>query len=107
MSFAGIKSNTLQKAQLLTVENYNCQMSYNGTIQNIHLCTYDYYGLGQDSCQYDSGGPVVIRNQPMHLVGIISFGQICGVRFGTGVNTRITYYLGWLWSYVQNYVCVV
>ncbi|XP_075166584.1 venom serine protease [Haematobia irritans] len=107
LTFAGVKSNTLQKAQLITVENRVCQQQYNGSIQNSHICTYDYRGLGQDACQYDSGGPVIMRNSRLLLLGLISFGQDCGRRYGTGVNTRITSHLPWLWSYVQNDVCLI
>ncbi|XP_013097967.2 venom serine protease [Stomoxys calcitrans] len=107
LSFAGMKSNTLQKVQLLITENSICQEFYNGSIQQSHICTYDYMGQGQDACQYDSGGPVILRNSRMFLLGLISFGQSCGRRYGIGVNTRITSHLAWLWGYIQNDVCVM
>lgn len=107
LSFAGAKSNTLQKVQLLTMENGSCQEQYNDTISQSHLCTYDFRGLGRDSCQYDSGGPVLLRLPRLTLLGIISYGRSCGQRFGIGINTRITSHLGWIWRYTQNDVCVL
>ncbi|XP_073846029.1 venom serine protease [Musca autumnalis] len=108
LSFAGMKSNTLQKAQLATVENRVCQQHYNTTtIQNSHICTYDFMGRSQDTCQYDSGGPVIMRGQRFQLLGLISFGQSCGQRHGMGVNTRITSHLPWLWNYLQGNVCIL
>ncbi|XP_061389443.1 CUB and peptidase domain-containing protein 2-like [Musca vetustissima] len=108
IAFAGMKSNTLQKAQLITVENRGCQERYNTTvIQSSHICTYDYLGRGQDTCQYDSGGPVIWRSQRLQLLGLISFGQSCGQQYGMGINTRITSHLQWLWTYLQRDVCVL
>lgn len=108
LTFAGAKSNTLQKIQLMVLENHTCAREFNSTIIPAHICSYDYQGLAQDSCQYDSGGPVIQRQgQTLTLVGIISFGRSCGQRYGIGVNTRITTHLGWIWSYTQNDVCVI
>ncbi|XP_050322935.1 venom serine protease [Bactrocera neohumeralis] len=114
-SFAGPKSNTLQKVELMTVENSACETQFNTTITAAHICTHDYRGLGQDSCQYDSGGPVILRQQQqlsqpsrMYALGVISYGGTCGSRYAVGVNTRITSYLRWIWNYLQNVggVCV-
>ncbi|XP_036333142.1 venom serine protease [Rhagoletis pomonella] len=108
-SFAGPKSNTLQKVELMTVENRACEMQFNTSITASHICTYDYRGLGQDSCQYDSGGPVILRQQQqptqpsrMYALGVISYGGACGARFAVGVNTRITSFLEWIWTNVRS-----
>ncbi|XP_054739112.1 venom serine protease [Anastrepha obliqua] len=108
-SFAGPKSNTLQKIELLTVENRACESQFNTTIIPSQICTYDFRGLGQDSCQYDSGGPVILRQQQqpsqpsrMYALGVISYGGPCGARYAVGVNTRVTTYLRWIWRYVQS-----
>ncbi|TMW46896.1 hypothetical protein DOY81_008023, partial [Sarcophaga bullata] len=107
LSFAGAKSNTLQKVDLMVLDNRICQQQYNDTIMASHICTYDFRGLGQDSCQFDSGGPVINRRGRLTLIGIISYGQSCGQPYGIGINTRITSHLAWLWRYTQNDVCVL
>ncbi|XP_068146202.1 venom serine protease [Drosophila tropicalis] len=107
LGFARPKSNTLQKATLLTLDNASCRRQYNSSIAANQLCTYDSRGEGQDSCQYDSGGPVILRQRErMFLLGVISYGRACGQPFGIGVNTRITSHLNWLWRYVGGSVCV-
>ncbi|XP_067633465.1 venom serine protease [Eurosta solidaginis] len=95
-SFAGPTSNSLMKANLIVIDNSVCQQRYNVPIYASQMCTNDYAGTGRDACQYDSGGPVVLRNSRLFLVGCISYGQACGQAYGTGVNTRITYYLNWI-----------
>lgn len=88
------------------MDNRACQQQYNNTLLPTHICTYDYRGLGQDSCQYDSGGPVIFRQQRMYLLGVISFGQTCGTRYAIGVNTRVTSHLNWIYSYVGSTACI-
>ncbi|EDW60823.2 uncharacterized protein Dvir_GJ20650 [Drosophila virilis] len=106
LGFGFAKSNTLQKAQLMTIVNAECSVRYNGTIAPNQVCTYDHMGLGQDSCQFDSGGPVIQRQRSrMFLLGIISYGRACGQSFGIGVNTRVSAHLNWLWRYLGGSVC--
>ncbi|KAH8316288.1 hypothetical protein KR067_004596 [Drosophila pandora] len=107
LGFAASKSNTLQKATLLTMDNAVCRSQYNSSIAPSQLCTYDSTGRGRDSCQYDSGGPVILRQRDrMFQLGVISFGRACGQPYGIGVNTRITSHLNWMWRYVGGGVCV-
>ncbi|KAH8355171.1 hypothetical protein KR093_007552 [Drosophila rubida] len=105
--FGSAKSNTLQKAQVMTIVNSDCSARYNASIASNQICTYDHTGLGQDSCQYDSGGPVILRQRSrMFLLGVISYGRSCCQSYGVGVNTRISSHLNWLRSYVGGSVCV-
>ncbi|XP_018791858.1 PREDICTED: venom serine protease [Bactrocera latifrons] len=105
-SFAGPTTDALMKANLMVVENSVCQEKYNVPIYSSQICTTDYSGQGRDACQYDSGGPVVWRSSRMFLVGCISFGQACGQPYGTGVNTRITYFLNWIRQVTGYTTCV-
>ncbi|KAH8299307.1 hypothetical protein KR044_000278 [Drosophila immigrans] len=107
LSFGSAKSNTLQKAQVMTINNSDCSASYNTSIAANQICTFDHTGLGQDSCQFDSGGPVILRQRSrMFLLGVISYGRACGQRYGIGVNTRISSHLNWIRSYVGGSVCM-
>lgn len=109
-SFAGYISPTLQKINLMVVNNPDCQTEYNGvaTINSGQMCTYDYSGNGRDSCQYDSGGPVIKRNSRHFLVGVISFGKQCAAAsYSMGVNTRVTTYVNWIRGKIGNSNCPV
>ncbi|EDW60824.1 venom serine protease [Drosophila virilis] len=108
--FAGPTSTTLQKINLMVASNQDCQTDYNGvaTINSGQMCTYDYNGQSRDSCQYDSGGPVIKRLSKQFLVGIISFGKTCAsTAYAMGVNTRVTTYVGWIRQKTAYSNCVV
>lgn len=107
LRFGSAKSNTLQKAKVMTIVNSECSARYNTSIAPNQVCTYDHTGLGQDSCQYDSGGPVILRQRSrMFLLGVISYGRSCGQSYGVGVNTRISTHLNWIRNYVGGSVCI-
>ncbi|XP_017836046.1 venom serine protease isoform X1 [Drosophila busckii] len=107
LGFGAAKSNTLQKASLMTIANAQCSANYNVSIAASQICTFDHLGAGRDSCQFDSGGPLIHRQQGrLYLLGVISYGRACGQRYGVGINTRISAYLNWLWNYVNGAVCV-
>lgn len=94
----------------MVVNNQDCQTDYNGvaTINAGQMCTYDYSGNSRDSCQYDSGGPVIKRQTQQFLVGIISFGKTCAsTPYAMGVNTRVTTYIDWIRQKIGYSNCVV
>ncbi|XP_034478951.1 venom serine protease [Drosophila innubila] len=109
-TFAGYTSPTLQKINLMVINNQDCQTEYSGvaTINSGQICTNDYTGNKRDSCQYDSGGPVIMRTSRHFLVGVISFGKQCASEsYATGVNTRVTTYITWIRNTIGNSNCAV
>lgn len=107
MGFTKKTSKTLQKATMKTMLNVFCSRALNKTIPYNQVCTYDEEGKGRDSCQFDSGGPVINRlRERQFLFGVISYGQSCGVPSSVGVNTRITNHLMWIGNHVDNSVCI-
>lgn len=91
----------LQKANVTLVPLARCNETF-GMIRQLpnglnggHLCGYSNLS---DTCEGDSGSPIQIYlpNGIPSLIGITSFGLQCGI--GTGVYTRISYFLDWIES---------
>ncbi len=59
---------------------------------------------GQDSCQGDSGGPLFVANGigGSVQVGVVSFGEGCGIAGVPGVYARVANYRDWIRSYVPD-----
>jgi len=69
----------------------------------IKMCAYKQ---GTDSCQGDSGGPLVVTEDGRNtLVGVVSYGQGCATTGYAGVYARVTNYLDWINSNVQDGKC--
>ena len=61
------------------------------------------HGLGKDSCNGETGGPLVFRNpsEPYYQVGILSYGAAkCGI--APAGYTRIVSYLDWIGSKLES-----
>lgn len=61
------------------------------------FCAGTYEG-GYDACQFDSGGPIV---QNGILIGVVSWGGICGEKTEPGVYSKTSYFISWLQSVEQ------
>ncbi|XP_058795937.1 venom serine protease 34-like isoform X2 [Phymastichus coffea] len=92
--FAGSLSNTLQKVTL-SVTNYSTCKKFFPDIEYRQICTF---AERKDSCQFDSGGPVLWQNptsRRLVLVGVISYGSFCASQ-KPSVNTRVGYFIDWI-----------
>ncbi|XP_063981319.1 serine protease snake-like [Diachasmimorpha longicaudata] len=102
--------DTLRKTKLEIVDTLLCALGYKRTIAIPHgiapsmICAGDPHGgWTRDTCNGDSGGPLQIFNveSGMHvIVGITSFGKLCGTPHFPGIYTRVAYYLQWIESIV-------
>ncbi|KAK4011479.1 hypothetical protein OUZ56_020597 [Daphnia magna] len=94
----GKNSDFLRNVGIRIISNSLCRKSYmeEGKISGHMLCTWL---SGKDTCQNESGGPLVIEAEHLGCswiqVGIVSFGRGCARRF-PGVYTRLTSFLPWL-----------
>jgi len=96
LEFGGAKSTTLQKVKLNVINLMKCKYYYPELTDN-NMCTYT---PGKDSCQMDSGGPVLWQNPITHnlvLVGITSTGIGCGSN-EPAIQTRTGAFIDWIIS---------
>ncbi|MCJ2543509.1 trypsin-like serine protease [Thermostichus vulcanus] len=94
----------LQQATVPIVSNAECNapQSYDGTILDSMLCAGFPQG-GVDSCQADSGGPLVVPNgNGFALAGITSFGVGCALPNFFGVYTRVSSFAGFVQSVIGS-----
>jgi len=76
-----------------------------GKGNEIDLIIFKKLNLILDTCQGDSGGPIMhfsTRKRRWILTGIISYGYRCALREYAGVYTRISVYIDWIQSIVDN-----
>ncbi|KAL4154866.1 hypothetical protein PRNP1_006980 [Phytophthora ramorum] len=85
----GSESLMLKEVNVQIVSNAECNKEYSDRITEGMLCAGD--GNGRDSCNGDSGGPLIANDV---LVGIVSWGGKCGVN--AGVYTRVSYVLDYI-----------
>lgn len=94
--FAGPTSPTLKKVELDIISNTVCKNSYQDITEK-EICTF---GMNKDTCQYDSGGPLLYTDDTsspphLYLVGIVNFGIGCASD-SPSVSVRVTDYLDWI-----------
>jgi len=92
-------SEKLLKATLEYVNNYNCGWEYGAQhIKKNMLCAHSTEG--RDACSGDSGGPLIMQHEdgPAQdlLVGVVSWGAVCGSRKYPGVYARLSSAYKWI-----------
>ncbi|XP_042208606.1 venom protease-like [Homarus americanus] len=77
------------EAEVPVWTNAKCHEKYtNIDIDNILICAG---GSNKDTCNGDSGGPLMFNNNGNYeVIGIVSFGVVCGESSYPGVFTRVT-----------------
>jgi len=107
LSEYGQISPVLREVQLPIISNSKCMRMYRNSGQNewipkIFVCAGTSTG-GKDSCEGDSGGPMVVKGKDgrWELAGIISWGIGCGDRNRPGVYTRISEFRSWIRNVIE------
>lgn len=98
LDFGAPLAQDLQKVTLQGISLESCRerlKDFNNTVQDNQLCTY---ALGKDTCQYDSGGPLLYTDQngaSAYVVGVTNYGISCASRYPS-VSARVASYLDWI-----------
>lgn len=94
-------SPTKLKLQIPVVSDRQCSARFQTlrvTLADSQLCAGGE--LGRDSCNGDSGGPLMNTfkddSGQWYVKGIVSFGAKCGLDGWPGVYTRVSSYLPWI-----------
>ena len=97
------KPQTMQAVQIQKISSSQCQSAYSG-IDSSQFCAGNWNG-GQDSCQGDSGGGLHAGTSPSSqtLVGVVSWGQGCGLAGNPGVYASVPFFQSW----IRSQVCYV
>ncbi|KAK1136041.1 hypothetical protein K0M31_000610 [Melipona bicolor] len=100
------RADVLQKVEVRVIENSVCREWYasqgkSTRVESEQMCAGHEEG-GRDSCWADSGGPLMIGNQPgkMMVVGVVSSGVGCARPRLPGVYTRVSEYISWITQHV-------
>lgn len=114
-AFGGFSTSVLHIVDdVPIVSNEQCKRAYrrisdsklpNGITDDL-ICAGEEEG-GKDACQKDSGGPLMYKAKknnlphyhpdiPWVLVGVVSFGYLCGEPGVPGVYTRVSSHMDWI-----------
>ncbi|KAF2635171.1 trypsin [Massarina eburnea CBS 473.64] len=92
----GILSNYLRKVDVHVISRETCEADYAVTKENITaqmMCAGEKAG-GKDSCEGDSGGPIVDADGV--IVGVTSWGWGCAKAGYPGVYSRVSRFLAFI-----------
>lgn len=79
-----------------------CMEVMNNVISENMLCA-GILGDQRDACEGDSGGPMVALSRgTWFLVGLVSWGEGCGLLNNYGVYTKVSRYLDWIHSHIRE-----
>ncbi|KAG8008694.1 Hyaluronan-binding protein 2, partial [Nibea albiflora] len=100
----GSYSPKLMNARVFLISDERCSAPdiYEGLLDSSMLCAGVLQG-GIDSCQGDSGGPLICeQNGISYIVGVVSWGDGCGLENKPGVYANVYGFLTWIKSKIYS-----
>ncbi|XP_047465144.1 hyaluronan-binding protein 2-like [Mugil cephalus] len=97
-------SNHLLSARVFLISDERCKAPhiYGDLLDDSMFCAGIMQG-GVDSCQGDSGGPLVCEHNGTHyVVGVVSWGQGCGITDKPGVYSNVYEFVDWIYSKING-----
>lgn len=109
----GSSSNHLEQVALPTVTRSECARVLASAlhaspgdpapVDETNLCAGDPSRGGRDSCNGDSGGPLIENMDGRQAqIGVVSWGAGCGQKATVGVYTSVGYFESWIRSFVTD-----
>ncbi|EFX79664.1 hypothetical protein DAPPUDRAFT_244718 [Daphnia pulex] len=100
----GDQPNVLQQNTVQIIPNADCNAQYGaGTIFRQQICAS---APGKDTCQSDSGGPLVVQlsdaSTSWTQVGIVSYGRGCANPNFAGVYASVAFFRNWINTYMKS-----
>ncbi|XP_031760431.1 acrosin [Xenopus tropicalis] len=99
-------TDTMQEATVEIIDSKRCNRSnwYNGFINDYQICA-GYEQGGSDVCLGDSGGPLMCKKKRAalyYVVGVVSWGGICGQWHMNGVYTSVQHFEQWILNKIKS-----
>lgn len=93
-------STVLKEAEVPIVNKKRCRKAFDYTITEKQICA-GYKKGGTDSCEGDSGGPLLcpktVNGTTRWVVyGVTSYGEGCGQKGKYGIYTNVSHYIRWI-----------
>ncbi|XP_013141832.1 PREDICTED: trypsin CFT-1-like [Papilio polytes] len=92
----GPQPDQLQYTMMVTIDQQECIIRYNtigAVVTDSMFCAGNLEMDGIDGCYGDSGGPLIYKGV---VVGLVSFGFGCGLRYYPGVYTKLSHFTDWI-----------
>ncbi|XP_008563549.1 PREDICTED: vitamin K-dependent protein C-like [Galeopterus variegatus] len=96
------RTSILRFIKIPLVPRNECSKVMNNVISENMLCA-GILGDRRDACEGDSGGPMVTSfHGTWFLVGLVSWGEGCGLLHNYGVYTKVSRYLDWIHGHIRD-----
>ncbi|XP_014363140.2 trypsin CFT-1-like [Papilio machaon] len=99
----GPQPDQLQYTVMVIIDQRECIMRYNtigAVIADSMFCAGNLEMDGIDGCYGDSGGPLIYKGV---VIGLVSFGYGCGLRYYPGVYTKLSHFTDWIIKTIATY----